>query len=248
MKNAWSLDKSLIPKRIINLYRLALLKKIRAVNRFRSRKKVFTEIYENNKWGSTKGQYYSGDGSGDFYAMPYAEIVRDFILKENIRQITDLGCGDFKVGELLQIEGVNYCGVDIVDALVERNHRLYGSPNISFYCLDIVTDELPDSELCLIRQVLQHLSNEEIQIVLKKLEKYKFVIITEHYPSPKRRPIVNKNKPHGADVRIYDNSAIYLDKHPFNIPIKALLLDIPVKSPLVYNGETIKTFLVENKK
>ena len=49
---------------------------------------------------------------------------------------------------------------------------------------NIVTDPLPDGELCLIRQALQHLSNADIQAISEKCTKYPRLIVTEHHPDP----------------------------------------------------------------
>jgi len=82
--------------------------------------------------------------------------------------------------------------------------------------------------------------------VLKNTKKYKYIIITEHYPSPFVQVIPNKDKPHGSDTRIIDNSAVYLDKSPFNIPGLSLLLEVDAIVNLRKEGEKIKSFLIEN--
>ena len=101
---------------------------------------------------------------------------------------------------------------------------------------------LPDAELCLVRQVFQHLSNDQIRSIIDKLRKYKYVIVTEHYPAPDRLRVPNLDKPHGADIRLYDSSAVYLDQPPFNASVD-LLLEVPA-DPVVCIGETIRSFLL----
>jgi hypothetical protein len=41
--------------------------------------------------------------------------------------------------------------------------------------------------------------------------------------------VPNIDKVHGADIRVYDNSAVYLSEPPFNIPAKELqlILEVP---------------------
>ena len=130
--------------------------------------------------------------------------------------------------------------------LIAHNQAQYGTANTSFQCLDIVADELPPAELCLIRQVLQHLSNAEILHVLDKIKTYRYVLITEHYPAPSVRPRPNVDKPHGSDIRIYDDSAVYLDQPPFNVPNPVLVLEVEASKGIVNEGEKIRTFLIEN--
>jgi SAM-dependent methyltransferase len=209
-------------------------------------KDVFTRIYKNNEWGGEAGQYCSGNGSSECHASLYADVVKKFIREKGVTSVVDLGCGDFTVGSKLQMDNIKYIGIDIVEDLIIHNKDAYENTNIFFKCLDIINDELPYADLCLMRQVLQHLSNSQIIAVLKNTKKYKYIIITEHYPSPFVQVIPNKDKPHGSDIRIIDNSAVYLDKSPFNIQGLSLLLEVDAMVNLRKEGEKIKSFLIEN--
>ena len=240
------LIKHVAPHILISIYRKISIAYLRRANRALSVKDVFTRIYKNNEWGGEPGQYCSGNGSSGYHASLYADVVKKFIRDKGITSIVDLGCGDFTVGSILQMDNIKYIGIDIVDDLITRDKAAYENTNILFKCLDIINDELPYADLCLIRQVLQHLSNSQILAVLKNTKKYKYIIITEHYPSPFVQVIPNKDKPHGSDTRIIDNSAVYLDKSPFNIPDLSLLLEVDAIVNLRKEGEKIKSFLIEN--
>jgi hypothetical protein len=69
----------------------------------------------------------------------------------------------------------------------------------------------------MVRQVLQHLSITHIRTLLKKLLKYRYVIITEHYPSDREATVHNKDIPTGFETHLKWGSAVYLDRSPFNI-------------------------------
>ena len=85
--------------------------------------------------------------------------------------------------------------------------------------MDITSGELPAGDVCFVRQVLQHLSNESIINFVKAIKnKYKYLIITEHFPSSKNF-VANLDKPTGPDVRLYDKSAVILTKPPFNLRV-----------------------------
>ena len=85
--------------------------------------------------------------------------------------------------------------------------------------MDITTDELPLGDVCFVRMVLQHLSNESIKNFVNLVKnKYKYIIISEHYPSSKNF-IANIDKPTGPDIRLYDNSAVVLTLPPFNLKV-----------------------------
>lgn len=150
-----------------------------------SRRETFQYIYKNDKWGSEKSvdapcDFYSGSGSHAVELVdPYVSLVRKLIVEKKIRSIVDLGCGDFNIGSRISPFVTDYTGCDIVPELIERNRKRFGGAGCEFVCLDIVDDELPAADLCLIREVFMHLSNEEVMQVLKKLRQYRYVLITE---------------------------------------------------------------------
>lgn len=185
-------------------------------------KKLFTRIYKENIWGGEKGEFYSGPGSDDFVGIEYAQIIRDYIIKNNIKSVVDIGCGDFRIASQFINNDIEYIGIDIVPSLIESNQEKYGNNHIKFLCLDATTQELPDGELCLIRQVLQHLSNAHIQSILNKVKKYKHLIISEHILLGDD-VIPNMDMDPDWLTRIDHNSCILLDKPPFNLKEMTLL-------------------------
>jgi hypothetical protein len=90
--------------------------------------------------------------------------------------------------------------------------------SIDFRCVDIVKDELPKGEVVIIRQVLQHLSNADIALVLPKLAAFKYLIITEHIPVGNFVP--NLDKPSGLGIRMHNglkkDSGVVITEPPFN--------------------------------
>ena len=97
---------------------------------------------------------------------------------------------------------------------IKKNKALYFSENIYFCCLDIVKDDLPNGDCVFLKEVLQHLTNDEVKIILNKLYKFKFVIITENIPFGKFHDNLDKIK--GPESRQYLNSGIIVEKPPFN--------------------------------
>jgi SAM-dependent methyltransferase len=186
-----------------------------------TRAETFSVVYRDRLWGVKPGvRFYSGDGSDDPFAELYSRRIANYIADNGISSIVDIGCGDFRVGWKLTSAASHYCGVDVVPELIDYNLRKFGSDRVSFKCLDVVDDALPAGDLCLMRQVLQHLSNAEIQSVLKKLRAYAHVIITEQVPSGVVR-FPNKDKPHGPDTRLFDGSGVFLSLPPFSCGISA---------------------------
>ncbi len=191
------------------------------------RRWVFQDAYKRNLWGrDDKSEFFSGVGSRgealEIYVGRMAELLRSHAAELG-RPLTvvDLGCGDFEVGRALveRLPDITYIGCDIVEELVTRNARLYGDDRVSFRKLDIVADPLPAGDVCLVRQVLQHLSNAEIMRVLRRLA-YDYVYVTEGHPRERVGP-VNPDKPAGANVR-FDwqtgrGRGVELDQPPYGL-------------------------------
>ena len=163
-----------------------IISKYRRDTRFRkkTRKETFQDIYKNNRWGSAQFEYsscdfFSGVGSyADELVNPYVSLVDELVSEKGVRKISDLGCGDFNIGRRIAPLVDEYIGCDIVPELIERNKIRFSNDRCRFVCLDIVDDDLPEADLCLIREVFQHLSNKELMQVLPKLAQYKYVLIT----------------------------------------------------------------------
>lgn len=240
------LIKKVVPNYFLKWNRQRKLIQLREKNATLSTQEIFTAIYSNNSWGGDKGTFCSGSGSRLDVAGPYCECVKKFVSDNKINSVLDIGCGDFSVGKQLQMPNVKYIGVDIVASLIVRNAELFGSTSIEFQCLNAIDDQLPQADLVLVRQVLQHLSNDQIAKVVAKLSSYRYVMVTEHYPAPEVKIVPNLDKPHGGDTRIPDNSAVYLNQPPFNIQNLSIILEV-LAPPLVHQGETIKTMVYSTK-
>lgn len=228
-----------IPSRLYRLFTQKLKLKFKNT----SHEQIFTEIYQNNVWGSdNKSNFYSGSGSDYIYSNSYIQYIREYIIENNIKSVIDLGCGDFRIGQaLIENLDINYLGIDVVESLINYNNDHFSKPGINFTKLNITRDTLPDGDLCLIRQVLQHLSNKDIKKVLKKAKKYKHLIITEHLPLTVIAK-ANIDKFPDGDIRYSKGSGVYLDMPPFNKKIQELLRVEPKEHP----NSAIVTFKILN--
>lgn len=239
---ARALLRRLVPRRLLDWRKRRVVGRLRARNQHRTLGEIFSDVYETAQWGGKRGEFCSGRGSDPSVTAAYCSAIRQFIAEHGVGSVVDLGCGDFEVGKLIQCPGVVYTGVDVVPALVERNRRLYGSASVRFECLDIVAEALPSAELCLIRQVFQHLSNQQIAAVLAKLSQFSHVIVTEHYPANPEACVPNVDKTPGPDTRVFDGSGVFLDKPPFRRQARLLLsTEVPAT---IESGETLRSFLV----
>ena len=200
-------------------------------------KKVMEQIYDQNLWGGDKAEFYSGIGSHNIdLVQPYIYVVKEFLNSfKNPITVCDLGCGDFNIGKQLFSFTKNYFAVDIAENLITYNEEKFKADNLEFLCLDIAKDTLPKADCVVIRQVLQHLSNAEVQRVLKKLSIFKYVILTEHIP--KGDFIPNIDIISGQGIRLKKQSGLNILKPPFNFIIKTqkelLVIDLEKEKGII---------------
>ena len=181
---------------------------------------VMEQVYELRLWGGEKIEFYSGLGSHQLEIVkPYIAVVISFLrsFKTPI-SVCDLGCGDFNVGKELVIYTKKYVAIDIVAPLITFNKEKFKEPNLEFHCLDIAVADLPIGDCAIVRQVLQHLSNGEVQAIINKLLNFKYLILTEHVP--KGDFIPNKDILSGQGIRLKKKSGINLVATPFHLKVK----------------------------
>jgi len=194
-------------------------------------KDAMAQIYENNLWGGDKSEFYSGLGSHQPETVnPYIAVVSAFLKEFEIPPIVcDLGCGDFNVGKDLVKYSEKYIALDIVPELIAHNKKQFRGENLEFCSLDIAKDELPSGDVAILRQVLQHLSNEEIKSVVQKLYGFKYVILTEHIPEEDFEP--NKDIISGQGTRLKKQSGVVLSASPFKFQVREEKQLLSVQSP-----------------
>jgi Methyltransferase domain len=209
---------------------------------------IFSEIYKNNQWGGTPGSFYSGEGSHNPNASIYIEKLSAFISNHDIKTVLDIGCGDFAIMmKILENVDVNYIGGDVVPELIKHHQQKFTNEKTKFIQLNAISDELPDADLVTIRQVLQHLSNDQIAKILSKLSKFRYVVISEHVLLGDF-VIPNLDKIPGPHIRTRVFSSVIIDAAPFNVKNATVLfehrLDEKVKSKLY--PAVVRTYLIIN--
>lgn len=168
-------------------------------------KKVFTDIYQSNCWGSKESK--SGAGS----AVDSTRFVRaglERIIKQyNIKSILDIPCGDFNWMRHTDLQGTKYIGCDIVEELVESNRSKY--PETKFECLDVITSKLPQADLIFCRDCLGHLAHREVKAALLNMSRSGATwLMTTTFPNHKQ----NKS------IRTGQWTTINLETPPFSLP------------------------------
>ncbi len=250
--NLKALLKRWIPEGWLQSYRKRQRAEEQKRNAAKTTEQVFTEIYAQKQWGLSSEQFESGAGSADDrITTAYLAAVQQWLRRIGSEKMTivDLGCGDFRVGRQLVDSCARYVGVDIVKPLIEHHARTFASPRVQFLHENILEDNLPEGDVCFLRQVLQHLSNDQIATVLHRIQKYRWAVITEHHPSSSFFRASNLDKPHGADIRLFQGSGVFLDDPPFNVPRTQLQLLLEVDGhpfPAWDDQGIIRTYVLSN--
>lgn len=196
---------------------------------------VFEKVYRTGAWGKdSDGNSTSGSGSHtESLIEPYISTVNSILIDLGKPEIVDLGCGDFNIGKNFVKNSRSYLACDISKTILDRNRKNFQDSNLKFQHLNLVKDDLPKGDIAFVRQVLQHLGNDEIASFVKNLNKnvpYKFLLVTDHIPcTPNFKP--NVDKPAGPGVRVSINSGVDLDSPPFNLKYKTkkVVLEVPQK-------------------
>jgi 2-polyprenyl-3-methyl-5-hydroxy-6-metoxy-1,4-benzoquinol methylase len=175
-----------------------------------SNKEVFSKIYKENLWHGG-----SGAGSKLENVKEYVEVLQKYIDKPEVKTVLDLGCGDWQFSKFLDLSSVSYLGVDVVESVIEFNSTSYSASNIKFISRDITTYEVPKADLIICKDVLQHLSNKDVVIILVKIiTSSKFSLITNDF-----KPENTENK----DINNGDYRCLDLTLSPFYLDVVTIL-------------------------
>jgi hypothetical protein len=195
-------------------------------------KEAMEQVYAHKLWGDNASQFYSGEGSHEAHLVqPYLEVLISFLTTfKNPLVVCDLGCGDFNIGKELVGYTSKYIAVDIVPDLIAHNKARYQADHLEFHCLNMAVDALPMGDCAIVRQVLQHLSNTEIQQILHALARFKYVVITEHLPSGDFIPNIDIIS--GQGIRLKKQSGVDVLAAPFLFKAKVVtsMLAIPLRN------------------
>jgi SAM-dependent methyltransferase len=170
--------------------------------------KAFSDIYKNKVWGTLpSGEGSSGEGSCIGNAIDYLNFLQEFINTHHIRTIVDIGCGDWELSKQLDLSNIEYFGIDVVKSLIERNQSLYKDPNLHFIYADAADISLPEADLLICKDVLQHLSYVKIFQLLAKFSSFPYCLITNDISRWKTN----------QDIACGDYRPLNLFASPFNL-------------------------------
>lgn len=184
----------------------------------RGRALIFRRMYRLNRWGDVES--VSGRGSNLDNTKALREQLPDVLSRHEIRTLVDAPCGDVFWIRHTNLQLDRYIGIDIVPGLIAGLSDHPPVDRAEFYCLDVITAVPPTADAILCRDLLVHLTNEQVVRCLRNFKasgaEY---LLTTTFPGRTNRDIVN------GRWRALDFQAA-----PFGFPLPVAL--IPDSSPM----------------
>ncbi|CAD5934931.1 hypothetical protein PCC9214_01538 [Planktothrix tepida] len=118
-------------------------------------KQIFTYISQSNLWQSSESK--SGRGSEIDCTTSIRSALPDLFKALKVTSILDAPCGDFNWMRRVQLDKINYLGIDIVSDIIQHNQEKYSTDTIEFKPGDITKDDLPKVDLIICRDCMVHL-------------------------------------------------------------------------------------------
>ena len=152
-----------------------------------SASEIFDRIYQTNLWRS--GTCKSGSGATlAFNETSYIPFIMRTIALQNITSIVDIGCGDWTFSQTMYPDlcakgNITYDGYDFSKTVIDDNNNKFATEFIRFHQIDITIPTelslLPQADLVLIKDVLQHLPDKIVDTICVTLKNnFDLVLIT----------------------------------------------------------------------
>lgn len=128
---------------------------------------IFTNIYHENGWRDKDSK--SGRGSNLEQTAHIRMVLPQIFSELGVRYLLDIPCGDFFWFKEMAYEmrGIKYIGADIVPELIDYCNANYSDENHTFIVTDVTKHRPPEADLIFCRDLLGHLTNDEVRKVLK---------------------------------------------------------------------------------
>lgn len=183
---------------------------------------TFDKIYREGLWKVGKSGALSGEGTTGNWADSAISDIEQIINGLEGLTICDVGCGDFVFGQRIAGLFTRYHAIDISNYIIEINKEKYSHlSNVEFHHGNGSDESLPVADVYLIRQVLQHTTNAQIEKTVSNVfsKTPKLVICFEDVPIKDYVP--NSDLPtDGSFTRNTRGSGVDLIASPFNFPFQ----------------------------
>lgn len=182
----------------------------------------FSEIYRDEHWVIGCDDSRSGSGSTLGATANLHRKLPELFDKLDVRSVVDVGCGDFNWMKEVQ-PLPSYIGIDIVESVIAANRAQYSREGVVFICADVTTIGIPNGDAVLCREVLFHLSFEDIARVMRRVAQSgaKYFIAT-----------TDEGTLFNADITSGDFRMLNLRRAPTRLPAPIVEIADDVVTPL----------------
>lgn len=178
-------------------------------------KEVFRHRMVDGVWAGLES--ISGHGSDMKSTESLRQLLPKILSDFKVKSLLDAPCGDFYWMSKTDLNIDSYIGIDIVNEIIEMNQQKFAKEGFKFIALDVISDNLPKTDLILCRDCLVHLSFKQIK---KAVGNFKLsgstYILTTTYPN-----LLEKNK----DILTGEWRPLDLEKAPFYFPKPILVVN-----------------------
>ena len=176
--------------------------------------RAFTHIYNRNTWGAKETT--SGPGSDLHQTRVLREKLPELLDTLGISTMLDIPCGDFHWMSHMNLGNLRYLGADIVTAHVDSNQERYGTDQVQFRQLDLITSPLPKVDAIFCRDCLVHLSFKDALTALDNIRRSQSTyLITTTF----------SNRESNHDIITGDWRPLNLLLPPFELPDPLLMIN-----------------------
>lgn len=149
---------------------------------------TFSGAFHQNLWGDVSSR--SGPGSSLEQTRAIRSRIPDLLLRLRARTMLDIPCGDFfwmkEVRADLEPILSTYIGADIVPEIIRENRERYQTSKFLFQVLNLTKDDLPRSDLVLIRDCFLHLSFLDIISAIRNVQRSGSIyLLASTYTNPR---------------------------------------------------------------
>lgn len=138
---------------------------------------TFNRIYRDELWGGG-----SGPGSRKENSIEYLRFINEFISRNQVISILDIGVGDGELLSHLNLEGRSYTGIDVSSEAISIAREKNYKNEIQLCIADAEFFDFQQYDLILCKDVLQHLPNDKaLRIINLMRRNSKFTIICNDF-------------------------------------------------------------------
>lgn len=166
---------------------------------------------ENFKSGWPGGlpETVSGAGSTAKFTEQLRPMLSQLMRRVGVKRFVDAPCGDFAWMQHVDLDGIDYIGIDIIDEIIANNNSRFAKSGRVFQVADLTNDKLPAGDLIMCRDLILHLPEVNIIQLLRNFadSDFKWILISSYLNVENRDiPIPGAARP------------VNLTKAPFHFP------------------------------